>query len=780
MKIISKHLLTKTVSIFFAACLFLSCGDGSSNDEKKTESSESGENLLKGANFYFWNDDSKGSYDASTGKLTLKNGNGGNGAGFSLSADASSYKYAKLSYENLDLPNINFRLVYSDGSYSEVYLDKNSTAAYIELDKDKKSNVTGINFMTRQSDKQTGAETVSLTIKGLSFVKEKPSVSKNPVTDGGNKTFDDSITALELSDKIALGFSLGCGLNRAPFYNDAKGRKSGYGFQNNYDKNNEPLKMNLSEQKTALGNQAGGMALELDDNPLVTKEFIHAIKEKGFASIRICVTWYPHIIDEKYTVDPQFMERVKEVVDWSLEEGLYVLLNEHHSVHAYCTNPGYACGYNLTEEAKPESKRYLEAIYKQICEAFNGSYDERLIFEILNEPRVIRKKDSSDSNWDLWARNLQDERFGDELLSEPTKILNEYNQLIVDTIRASGGNNAKRFIMIPTYATDWSTIDQKDFKIPDDISANSNNSKMMVAIHWYPLGFNSLEKQRDSYSETKKADFEKVFKVAYERFISKGIPVTITEFGIENNDCYGTFKERIKWFKTAESDRTERKECLSAFLEIAAKYGLSAMAWDDGGVHAVVRRFAPYDSYDGDDFINAMISSWKKGRENSYSDGTGGNTSDEFEGKTLKQVFDGRTNAKTITTTGDTSLDASDWKKTCEISASELSGISASSILKLSLSKISGSSYYTIRVCPKSSEISLDMASTNFYAASGAELVVSGGNTSDGKGKNISLTSDSAEAYYRFTSDDVTKITSAGGITIFGYGVKIKKAELKN
>ena len=82
------------------------------------------------------------------------------------------------------------------------------------------------------------------------------------------------------------------------------------------------------------------------------------------------------------------MARVKEVVDWAISDGFYVLLNEHHSVHDYCVSPKYGDGYNL--DGSQQSKAYLEAIYRQICAAFNGSYDERLIFEILNEPRLIR------------------------------------------------------------------------------------------------------------------------------------------------------------------------------------------------------------------------------------------------------------------------------------------------------------------------------------------------------------------------------------------------------
>ena len=727
--------------LFLGAGFFTSCNNSSNSDDEPespstpsspdspADNSDALEVTL--GDFYFWNDASKGSYDSSTKRLTLKNGDGGNGAGFSFKADASSYKYALLSYENLDLSNENFRLAYSNGTYSEVYLYKNATEAYIELDADRKSEITNINFMTRQSEKQAGKETVSITIKKLQFVKEKNSASKTAVVDSGSKTFDDSITALELSDKIALGYSLGCGLNRAPFYNDKNGRKSGYGFQNNYSKDDVPLLMNLEEQKTALGNQAGGMALELDDNPLVTKALIDSAKAKGFKSIRICVTWYPHIIDKNYTIDPDFMARVKEVVDWAVSDGLYVILNEHHSVHAYCPIPlGYSDGYNLTAEDKTESENYLRRVYEQICAVFNGSYDEHLIFETLNEPRIMTADDSKPQVWPP-RRSLLD----DTGLQEATEILNGYNKLILDTIRKSGGNNAKRFVMIPTYATDYSTVASEYLKLP----ADSASGKLMVAIHWYPLEF--YDSGRSPYSDSKKQEFETVFKAAYDRFISKGVPVTITEFGIENNKDY-----LAKYNVNISSDYTERLNCLSDFCEIAGKYGLSAMAWDDGGVHAVINRF-DYTAYDGDDFIAKLISAWNTGRKSNL---------------VLVPV----------------ELSTEDWSKSCEISGELLNGISSSSVLKLTLEKISGAGYSVIRICPENSDVSLDMSSISVSSGTASLIESSNNGVSDGRGKNITLDSDSAVVQYTLSASDCTKIKNAGGIKIFGYGVKIKGAEL--
>lgn len=727
--------------LIFATCLFIACPSSSDDSSESSETPATPQTPAENAqeeglsvslgNFYLWNEEC-GSYDPSSKKLTLKNGSGGNGAGFSFAADASAYKYARLSYGAIDLPNINFRLKYSDGSYSETYLQTHLTEAYIELDSARKSEITNIDFMTRQSEPQTGSATTSIVIKELKFVTERSAPQKSAVTDSKTSgTFDDTLTALELSDRIALGYSMGSGLNRAPFYNDKNGRKAGFGFQNNYGKDDTPLAMALEGQTTALSNQAGGMAFELCEVPLVTKELIDSVKNHGFSSIRICVTWYPHIIDTSYTIDPYFMERVKQVVDWAIADGLYVLLNEHHSVHAYSPIPlGYADGYNLTAADKAESEKYLTAVYRQICAAFNGSYDEHLIFEILNEPRVMTDDDSKPEIWASMASTSE--------LQAATAILNGYNQLIVDTIRESGGNNVKRFIMVSPYATDYSTIASDYFTLPNDTATD----KLMVAMHWYPLGFHGAG--RKSYSDSVKAEFESVFAKAYTRFVSQGVPVTITEFGIENNKDY-----IAKYNVNEASDYTERLTCLKDFCEIAGKYGLSAMAWDDGSVHAVIDRHT-YTAYDGDHFISALISSWKAGR-------------------------------KANPLPSPVELNAEDWSKTCDISAHSLGELSSSSALTLSLSKISGASYSVIRICPKGSDVSLEMASISADPSGGAELVESGsGGTSDGRGKNISLSSDSATVSYTLTSGDCEKIKAAGGISICGYGVKISSVQVAN
>lgn len=753
-----KKTLKKIAIIFLSAVLFASCANSSddptapANDTSAEASNtevkvEEGLNVpLTSANFAAW-DSERASFQNNVLSLNTNNKDGGAGNGasfwFEPNQNAGDYKYAKFSYESLDVPNVNLRLKYSDGSYSEVYLQSHLTEVYIELDASKKTAIKEINLMTRQSQSQIGTEKSTFTVKGLSFVKEKKLPQKAALVDAKTGSFNDSISALEISEKIGFGFSLGCGLNRCPFYKDDKRTPyAGYGFQNNYDKDNNPLVMNIEGQSTALGYQTGGIALELDDNPLVTKAFFDAIKAKGFTSIRICVTWFPHIIEkDTYKIDPVFMARVKEVVDWAISDGFYVLLNEHHSVHDYCVSPKYGDGYNL--DGSQQSKAYLEAIYRQICAAFNGSYDERLIFEILNEPRLIRN-DGKNGSWDIWAENLLNAAEKESA----TKALTEYSKSIIKIIRESGGNNAKRFIMVAPYATDWRMVTQDYLNYFDFDAlkqADTASNKLMVAIHWYPMGFNEDKETsaRKNYgSDVTKNDFEEVFKSAYDNFISKGVPVCITEFGIENNADFVDYKRF--WGNQIESDRNTRLSCLSDFCEIAGKYGLSLMAWDDGGVHTVVKRFSPFEAYDGESFISTLINKYKTARS--------------------QNIF--LTPSQT-----DLPSSGSDWGS----ADVDVTGVAEGNVIKLGLSKIAGASYSQIRICPKGDSWT-SLAMNSISVENNAAELENADPATDGK--NITVNADRAIVSYTLTSDDCSKINSGGGIALRGFGVKITSVSL--
>ena len=131
-----------------------------------------------------------------------------------------------------------------------------------------------------------------------------------------------------------------------------------------------------------------GLSSETDwSEELTTKAIIETGIKNGYKTIRIPVTWCNHLVDTNYTIDSQWMARVKQIVDWAIDAGYYVILNEHHSVHDEMNSPIKHCeGYNVSAKDEKETKAFLQAIWKQISETFNNNYDEHLIFETMNEP----------------------------------------------------------------------------------------------------------------------------------------------------------------------------------------------------------------------------------------------------------------------------------------------------------------------------------------------------------------------------------------------------------
>lgn len=425
-------------------------------------------------------------------------------------------------------------------------------------------------------------------------------------------------------------------------------------FESKKDVDGKPIvdKNNVVEiESKILGTSAMGLSIEGNLLPKESAAHIKAGFDHGLKALRVNVTWFAHIIDENYTIDPYWMERVKEVVDWAIADGYYVFLNDHHSIYAFMSSPiGYAQGYNLTQTDKSESEKFLKAIWKQIGTAFNGSYDEHLLFETLNEPRISCSKEKN-PHGEFWPYEMTKEQ-----IAEGTAVLNEYNQLIVDTIRATGGNNAKRFIMVPPFATDAECAFDTGFVLPKD----SIDGRLMVAVHWYPMTDTGIKK----YTPELKEKFKTVFYNLYKEFISQGIPVCMTEFNVQN------LGQQSQIFTKAA-----RFECLYDFCKLAGQYRISMTAWDDGMVHGIVNRTAPYDFTDGDDFFPKLIEAWHEGREMEP-------VSPE---KTLADIFmENTTDAVSVL---DTEVILTDWSDStvCSVGADKLSSLQENSLIKIEI-----------------------------------------------------------------------------------------------
>ena len=240
-----------------------------------------------------------------------------------------------------------------------------------------------------------------------------------------------------------------------------------------------------------------------------TEELIKTVHAAGFDTIRIPVSWHNHV-DMLFNITPEWLDRVQEVVDYAINDGMYVILNTHHDV--------YSKYYYPTSEHYDTAHRYITTIWKQLTERFKD-YDERLIFESMNEPRM---KDTSYE----WSFNASSPECLDS-----ADCINKLNQAFVDVVRASGGNNADRYLMVPAYCASPENALSDYFTLPTD----SADNKIIVSVHAYtPYPF-ALQDGGDKTFELtnigQTAEINRFMNSLYKKFIVNGIPVVIGEFG---------------------------------------------------------------------------------------------------------------------------------------------------------------------------------------------------------------------------------------------------------
>ena len=243
-------------------------------------------------------------------------------------------------------------------------------------------------------------------------------------------------------------------------------------------------------------------------SPIITKKIIKGYKDAGFDSLRIPVAW-SNLMGENYTISEEYMEAVREVVDWALECDLYVIINLH-----------YDSGWikELPTNKKECMKKYTR-IWEQVSEEFKN-YGDHLIFEAQNE------EFGWSSVWNEWA--------GTTGKPESYALVNEINQKFVDIVRSSGGNNPERRLLISGYNTDIVKTCDPLFRMPSDPAG-----RCAISVHYYtPVVFALLEedaewgKMRSTWGTAADfAELEELMDMMKENFVDKGIPVIIGEYG---------------------------------------------------------------------------------------------------------------------------------------------------------------------------------------------------------------------------------------------------------
>ena len=349
--------------------------------------------------------------------------------------------------------------------------------------------------------------------------------------------------AADLTANISVGWNLGNTL-------DTHNGKTGFHWLGG----GVYSKTSVSEMETAWG------------NPVTTKAMITKIRTSGFNTIRLPVSW-GKAADSNFNIRADWIDRVKTIVDYAVDNDMYIILNTHHDEEYY----------KFTSAEAAASKTAFKKIWEQIAAVFKD-YDEKLIFEALNEPRTI----GSSAEWNGGT-------------AEEHKILNEHYQIFVDTVRASGGNNDKRILMITTYAASATQTAINGLVLPVDTASN----KLIVSVHAYePYNF-ALNKNQgsvstwsaDNSSDTSgvRAPLDRV----YAAFVSKGIPVIMGEFGAIN-----------------KSNEAARAAWAEYYVSYAKSKGLACVWWDDGGDIRLLNRNSKEFYYP--QIYNALIRGIKK------------------------------------------------------------------------------------------------------------------------------------------------------------------------
>lgn len=315
----------------------------------------------------------------------------------------------------------------------------------------------------------------------------------------------NDVTAHQYADKMKVGSNLGNSLdalNTSP--TSSKRARQGNG----------------NSQETWWGNRA------------VTKADFDLLKALGFTTVRIPATWYEKTYygtttDKRLHVYPAWMNRVKQVVDWAVEDGLQVVLNIHHE------QPMIYVGNPKGNDIPGQVYQDFHDLWTEIATTFRG-YNELLAFEACNE--VAPKRG--------WADKYQN----DSTMMQ----MNMLNQIFVNTVRATGGNNARRVLVVPTLIDGSNGRALTDFVLP----ADQVPDRLIVQVH--------------NYSYAMFDDLEPTF-IALEKFSKKmNAPVMIGEFGT-----------KVSNYKEYPSYRAYQ---LSNYVARLLAHGLCGTYWEDGNL----------------------------------------------------------------------------------------------------------------------------------------------------------------------------------------------------
>ncbi|NJQ02815.1 cellulase family glycosylhydrolase [Streptomyces zingiberis] len=293
-------------------------------------------------------------------------------------------------------------------------------------------------------------------------------------------------------------------------------------------------------------------------NPRITPELLDNIRAQGFRSIRIPVTWGHHQGGAPgYTIEPAYLNRVKEVVDWALADGFHVMINIHHDSWEWMAA--------MPSDRSGVLARY-NAIWTQLANTFRN-HSGKLLFESVNEPQFTNSS-------------------GD---AQNAELLNELNSSFHRIVRQSGGNNSSRLLVLPTVYT---SSDQARLDELTATFSRLNDPNLVATVHYYgywPFSVNVAGGYR--FDATAQQDVTDAFTRVHNTFVAKGIPVILGEYGLLGFDlATGTIQrgEMLKFFEYL-GYVTRTKKITTMLWDNGQHFQRTAFRWNDPDFFAQIK-----------------------------------------------------------------------------------------------------------------------------------------------------------------------------------------------
>ena len=331
-------------------------------------------------------------------------------------------------------------------------------------------------------------------------------------------------------------------------------------------------------------------------NKAATQQTFNGVAKAGFKSVRIPVTWMGHIGNAPtYTIEKGWMDRVAELVDMAHKAGLIVIINIHHDGFGAADTPSK--GYHwidlpaavANEEVNQRIKQELTMVWLQIGKRF-ANYGEWLVFETLNEIQ--------DGGWGGGANRTDG--------GAQYRVLNEWNQVCVNAIRAAGGMNETRYIGVPGYVCN-PDLTVENLVLPEDIVEN----RLMVAVHSYdPWDFaGSAQYQEwghtgvDVVPGSDENSYVGMLNRLFNMYVRRGVPVYFGEFGAVRRASKEDEPFRLYYFRYVCKAMRDRR--------------IPALYWDNGNSKAGNDGFGVINHQtgkyigNGEQAVRAMVDSWE-------------------------------------------------------------------------------------------------------------------------------------------------------------------------